>query len=66
MFTNFGAEQDFSELVDLMTKNELKIEDILDDNNAIRDLKSNNNSQLLPFISNEVMKKLIDYIKNAY
>ena len=57
-----GGEQDFSEFVDLMTKNELKIEDILDDNNAIRDLKSNNNSKLLPFISNEVMKKLIDYI----
>jgi len=44
-----------------MNHDELKVEDVLDDDELVNDIKTNPNSQLAPFFSSEVVKKMIDY-----
>ena len=51
----------FTQLIEKMNSNQLTLEDILDNDDLITDLKTNTNSQFLPFFSDEVIKKLIDY-----
>ena len=51
----------FTQLIEKMNSNLLTLEDILDNDDLINDLKTNTNSQFLPFFSDEVIKKLIDY-----
>ena len=51
----------FTQLIDKMNSNQLTLEDILDNDDLISDLKTNTNSQFLPFFSDEIIKKLIDY-----
>jgi len=53
--------QTISKAVDKMNRGELKLEDILDDDELVMDVKSNPNSQLASFFSNEVIRKLIEY-----
>jgi len=51
----------FTQLIEKMNSNLLTLEDILDNEDLITDLKTNTKSQFLPFFSDEVIKKLIDY-----
>ena len=44
-----------------MKNNELTIEDILDNEEFIQEIKTNSSSVFIPFLSNEIFKKLIDY-----
>ncbi len=53
--------ENLTEYVEKMKKNELTIEDVLDNNDIVQDLKTNSSSEFLPFITEEIMKKLIDY-----
>ena len=57
----FQNQFDFSNYIEKMKKNELTIEDILDNDQIIFDIKNNDNTQFIPFFSNEVIRKLIDY-----
>ena len=47
--------------IEKMKNNQLTIENILENDDIIQDLKTNQNSQFLYMISNEVIRKLIDY-----
>ena len=55
---NLAALQPYLEK---MKKNELTLEEILDTEDIMQDLKSNKNSQFSNFFSNEHVRKLIDY-----
>ena len=44
-----------------MDKGELTLEDILNEDNIIQDIKSNNDSKFLNFLTGDKIKKLIDY-----
>ena len=50
-----------SSIIEKMNKGELTLENILDEDSIIQDIKSNNDSQFLNFFTNEQIKKLIDY-----
>ena len=50
-----------SPIIEKMKKGELTLENILDEDSIIQDIKSNNDSQFLNFFTNEQIKKLIDY-----
>ena len=47
--------------IDRMKKGELTLENILEEDEIIQDLKSNPNSQFINMLSNEAIRKLIDY-----
>ena len=47
--------------IDKMKRNELTLENILEEDDIIQDLKNNKNSQFSSFFSNENIRKLIDY-----
>ena len=47
--------------IEKMKNNQLTIENILENDDIVQDLKTNQNSQFLYMISNEVIRKLIDY-----
>ena len=47
--------------IDKMKKNELTLENILEEDEIIQDLKTNQNSQFIYMLSNEHIRKLIDY-----
>ena len=47
--------------IDKMKRGELTLENILDEDEIIQDLKNNKNSQFSSFFSNENIRKLIDY-----
>ena len=51
----------FAQYYEKQKKKELTIEDILDEEEIIQDLNINPESKFLPFFTNEVMIKLIDY-----
>ena len=44
-----------------MKNDELTIEDILDNEDLIQEIKANSNSVFISFLSKEIFKKLIDY-----
>ena len=44
-----------------MKNDELTIEDILDNEDLIQEIKTNSNSVFISFLSKEIFKKLIDY-----
>ena len=56
----FGHEYDFQPFIEKMKNNKLTIENILEEDGIIEDLKREN-SQFLNIISNEEIRKLIDY-----
>ena len=47
--------------IEKMKNNQLTIENILEEDDIIQDLKTNQNSQFLRMMSNEAIRKLIDY-----
>ena len=47
--------------IEKMNKNELTLEELLDEDDLVQDVKSNPNTHFTPFFSNEVIRKLIDY-----
>ena len=53
--------QNVNNFVEKMKNGELTIEEILDDDDIVQDIKNNPNSQLSSFFSNEIIRKLIDY-----
>ena len=59
MNTNRGP--DLSPFIEKFVKGELTLEDILEEDSIIQDLKSNQDSQFLKFFTDEKIKKLIDY-----
>ena len=56
---------DFSPFLDKMRKGLLTLEEILNNDSIIDDLKSKENSEFLDFFTNKQIKKLIDYSKNV-
>ena len=64
-FLNMRIYRNFSKnltvFVDKMKQNELKVEDILDEDEIVQDVKSNPSTELMPFFSTEIIKKLIDF-----
>ena len=50
-----------SPFIEKMKKDELTLEDILNEDEIIQDIKNNNDSQFIKFFTNEKIKKLIDY-----
>ena len=52
---------DFSPFLDKMRKGLLTLEEILNNDSIIEDLKSKENSEFLDFFTNKQIKKLIDY-----
>ena len=51
----------FTQEIEKMKKGELLLEDILNNNDIVQDLKINPNSPFLYFFTNEIIFKLIDY-----
>ena len=51
----------FASVIEKMNNGELTLENILDEDSIIQDIKSNNDSHFLNFFTNEQIKKLIDY-----
>ena len=64
-FLNMRIYRSFSKnltgFVDKMKQGELKVEDILDEDEIVQDVKSNPSTELIPFFSSEIIKKLIDF-----
>ena len=56
-----NAQNTITQYLDKMNKGELTIEDILDNDDIIQEIKTNQNSKLLSFFSNDIFQKLIDY-----
>ena len=53
--------QNLTQHIEKMKRGELTLENVLEEDDIIQDLKSNPNSQFLYLISNEAIRKLIDY-----
>ena len=64
-FQNMNFLDDFNSnlkpFFDKMDNGELTLEDILNEDNIIQDIKSNNDSKFINFFNNEKIQKLIDY-----
>ena len=59
---NFGDDTEILKpFIEKLEKGELTLEDILEEDEIIRDIKSNNESQFINFFTSEKIKKLIDY-----
>ena len=54
-------DSNLSSFVEKLDKNELTLEDILNEETIIKDIKNNNDSKFLKFFNNEKIQKLIDY-----
>lgn len=52
---------DFSPFLERMKKGELTLEEILNNDSIIEDIKTKDQSEFLDFFTNDQMKKLIDY-----
>ena len=58
----FGLNiSDLTPFLNKLNKNELKLENILDEDAIIDDIRNNNDCQFISFFTNENIKKLIDY-----
>ena len=64
-FPNMNFYNNFNDnlnpFIEKMDKGELTLEDILNEDNIIQDIKSNNDSKFVNFLTSEKVKKLIDY-----
>ncbi len=59
---DFGLHSsDLTPFLNKLEKNELTLEDILEENTIIDDIKDNDNSQFINIFTNDNIKKLIDY-----
>ena len=59
LFDSFNSN--LNPFIEKMEKGELTVEDILNEETIIQDIKSNNDSKFLTFLTNDKIKKLIDY-----
>ena len=59
IFGDFDSK--LSSFVEKLDKNELTLEDILNEEEIIKDIKNNNDSKFLKFFTNKTIQKLIDY-----
>ena len=57
----FQPTVDLSPFIEKLEKNELTLEDILEESSIIDDIKNNYKSQFIDFLTDEKIKKLIDY-----
>ena len=58
-FSSFN--DNLNPFIEKMDKGELTLEDILNEDNIIQDIRSNNDSKFVNFLTSEKVKKLIDY-----
>ena len=56
-----GNNLNLSKHIEKMKNNQLTIENVLEEDDIIQDLKTNANSQFISMLSNEAIRKLIDY-----
>ena len=56
-----GNNLNLSKHLEKLKNNQLTIENVLEEDDIIQDLKSNSNSQFLQILTNEAIRKLIDY-----
>ena len=56
-----GNNLNLSKQIEKLKNNQLTIENVLEEDDIIQDLKLNNNSQFLTILSNQHIRKLIDY-----
>ena len=56
-----GNNLNLSKHIEKLKNNQLTIENVLEEDDIIQDLKSNSNSQFLQILTNEAIHKLIDY-----
>ena len=56
-----GNNLNLSKHIEKLKNNQLTIENVLEEDDIIQDLKLNSNSQFLSILSNEAIRKLIDY-----
>ena len=63
MMMDFGFQPmvDLTPFLEKLAKNELTLEDILEENSIIDDIKNNYKSQFIDFLTDDKIKKLIDY-----
>ena len=57
----YDETPDFSPFLEKMRRGELTLEEILNNDNIIDDIKSRERSDFLEFFTNKQIKKLIDY-----
>ena len=57
----FNSGRDLAPFLKKLENNQLKLEDILEEDLIIDDIKNNNQSQFINFLTEEKIKKLIDY-----
>ena len=60
-YGQFDKSELLAPFIEKLEKNELTVEDILDNDNIINDLRTNTDSKFLNFLDFKNMKKLIDY-----
>ena len=62
-FPSLGLYDDFNlnPYIEKLEKGKLTLEDILKEDSIMQDIKTNNNSKFINFLTNEIIKKLIDY-----
>ena len=59
---NFGDDTEIlNPFIQKLEKGELTLEEILEEDEVIKDIKNNNDSQFINFFTSEKIKKLIDY-----
>ena len=59
---SFGDDSEIlNPFIQKLEKGELTLEEILEEDEIIKDIKTNNDSQFINFFTNEKIKKLIDY-----
>ena len=56
-----GNNPNLSKHIEKLKNGQLTIENVLEEDDIIQDLKLNSNSQFLSILSNETIRKLIDY-----
>ena len=56
-----GNNMNLSKYIEKLKNKQLTIENILEEDEIIQDLKLNTNSQFISILSNEVIRKLMDY-----
>ena len=60
-FDFFNPVVDLSPFIAKMKNNELTLENILEEDDIVNDIKTNIKSEFIDFITNDKIKKLIDY-----
>ena len=57
----FFEDSNLTPFIEKLEKGKLTLEDVLKEDSIMQDIKTNNNSKFINFLTNEKIKKLIDY-----